>query len=91
MVPRIGIEAQQELAHGFEVAEPALELLRHRVQVPEAALEHAVLEDGGAIIQQASSSAFLGLGRLHISLHSLWWHCRQPETGEAGQLEVHNG
>src|SRR5208282_3268961 len=43
----VRLEAEEVLAHGLEMRAAALQLLRHRVDVAEAALEGAALEDGG--------------------------------------------
>ena len=44
---RARFEAEQELPHGLEMLLPALDLLRHRVDVAEAPLERVLLEDRG--------------------------------------------
>src|SRR6266851_9423955 len=43
----IGFEAHQVLADGLEMLLPSLQLLRHRVDVAEAALEWVLVEDRG--------------------------------------------
>ena len=43
----VRLEAEEVLADGLEMRAAALQLLRHRVDVAEAALEGAALEDRG--------------------------------------------
>src|SRR5713101_448150 len=43
----MGFEAHQVLADGLEMLLPSLQLLRHRVDVAEAALEWVLVEDRG--------------------------------------------
>src|SRR5438876_2340720 len=44
---RVGLDPEHELTHRLEVRLAALELLGHRVDVPEPAVEGAVDEDRG--------------------------------------------
>src|SRR6266851_3378897 len=53
--PGVGFEAHQVLADGLEMLLPSLQLLRHRVDVAEAALERVLVEDrGGAAPTKAA-------------------------------------